>query len=132
MPQQLHNDACRHTLRLNLPEEKHSHGLRRLAAVEAARGSFDEAAGAVERATGDRLGKRQVEELAARTAPGSAPSGNALPVSNSGQVQVSVISGQAKIDADLSLLAAAVNLARLAVLNLLVNAGPGSWAVAPA
>src|SRR5450759_1182948 len=50
------------------PEEKHSHGLRRLAAVEAARGSFDEAAGAVERATGDRLGKRQVEELAARTA----------------------------------------------------------------
>jgi hypothetical protein len=53
---------------LNLPEEKHSHGLRRLAAVEAARGSFDEAAGAVERATGDRLGKRQVEELAARTA----------------------------------------------------------------
>ena len=68
MPQQLHNDACRHTVRLNLPEEKHSHGLRRLAAVEAARGSFDEAAGAVERATGDRLGKRQVEELAARTA----------------------------------------------------------------
>src|SRR5664280_1711648 len=53
---------------LNLPEEKHSHGLRRLAAVEAARGSFDEAAGAVERATGDRLGKRQVAELAARTA----------------------------------------------------------------
>jgi len=53
---------------LNLPEEKHSHGLRRLAAVEAARGSFDEAAGAVERATGDRLGKRQVEELTARTA----------------------------------------------------------------
>ena len=51
---------------LNLPAEKHSHGRRRLAAVEAARGSFDEAAGAVERATGDRLGKRQVEELAAR------------------------------------------------------------------
>jgi IS5 family transposase len=41
------------------------------------------------------------------------------------------VRGQAKIDADLSLLAAAVNLARLAVLNL-VNAGPGSWAVASA
>ena len=53
---------------LNLPAEKHSHGRRRLAAVEAARGSFDEATGAVERATGDRLGKRQVAELAARTA----------------------------------------------------------------
>ncbi len=37
---------------LNLPAEKHSHGLRRLAAVEAARGSFDDAAAAVERATG--------------------------------------------------------------------------------
>ena len=37
--------------------------------------------------------------------------------------------GQIKIDADLSLLAAAVNLARLAVLNL-VSTGPGSWAVA--
>src|SRR5450759_5194954 len=73
MPQQLHNDACRHTLRLNLPEEKHSHGLRRLAAVEAARGSFDEAAGAVEPATGDRLGKRQVEELAARSGARSPP-----------------------------------------------------------
>ena len=30
---------------LNLPAEQHSHGLRRLAAIEAARGSFDEAAG---------------------------------------------------------------------------------------
>jgi len=39
------------------------------------------------------------------------------------------VRGQIKIDADLSLLAAAVNLARLAVLNL-VSTGPGSWAVA--
>lgn len=53
---------------LNLPEEKHSHGLRRLAALEAARGSFEEALAAIDRATGVRLGKRQVEELAARTA----------------------------------------------------------------
>jgi hypothetical protein len=53
---------------LNLPAETHSHGLRRLAAVEAARGSFDDAAAAVGRATGVRLGKRQVEQLAARAA----------------------------------------------------------------
>jgi hypothetical protein len=53
---------------LNLPVEKHSHGLRTLAAVEAARGSFDDTAEAIQRATGVRLGKRQVEELAGRAA----------------------------------------------------------------
>jgi hypothetical protein len=53
---------------LNLPAEKHSHGLRRLVALEAARGSFDDAAAATERATGVRLGKRQVEALAAAAA----------------------------------------------------------------
>jgi hypothetical protein len=53
---------------LNLPEERHSHGLRRLVAVESARGSFAEAGGAVWRATGQRLGKRQVEQLAQRAA----------------------------------------------------------------
>jgi hypothetical protein len=53
---------------LNLPAEKHSHGLRRLALVEAARGSFDDTVAAIERATGQRLGKRQVEALAARAA----------------------------------------------------------------
>ncbi|MDP9461039.1 MAG: transposase [Actinomycetota bacterium] len=41
------------------------------------------------------------------------------------------VRGQDKITADLSLLAAAVNLARLAVLNL-ISTGPGSWAVAAA
>jgi hypothetical protein len=41
------------------------------------------------------------------------------------------VRGQDKITADLSLLAAAVNLARLAVLNL-VSTGSGSWAVAAA
>jgi hypothetical protein len=50
---------------LNLPEEKHSHGLRKLAAVESARGSMG---GAIARATGVRIGKRQVEELARRAA----------------------------------------------------------------
>lgn len=39
---------------LNLPVEKHSHGLRQLAALEAARGSFDDTAEAIERATGVR------------------------------------------------------------------------------
>ncbi|MGE5695804.1 MAG: ISKra4 family transposase [Candidatus Sericytochromatia bacterium] len=53
---------------LNLPAEKHSHGLRRLAATEATRGSFEEAAAAAGRATGTALGKRQVEELTVRTA----------------------------------------------------------------
>lgn len=53
---------------LNLPEEKHSHGLRRLAAIEAARGSMEAAGGAITRATGVRVGKRQVEELARRCA----------------------------------------------------------------
>jgi hypothetical protein len=53
---------------LNLPEEKHSHGLRRLAAAEAARGSHEAAAAAVARATGVRIGKRQLEELARRAA----------------------------------------------------------------
>jgi hypothetical protein len=52
----------------NLPVEKHSHGLRRLAAVEAARGSFTDAAAAVERATTVRIGKRQLEVLAAAAA----------------------------------------------------------------
>jgi hypothetical protein len=53
---------------LNLPEEKHSHGLRRLAATEAARGSMEAAGAAITRATGVRIGKRQVEELAFRCA----------------------------------------------------------------
>ena len=53
---------------LNLPEELHSHGLRELAAIEATRGSYEEAQGAISRATGVCLGKRQVEELAARAA----------------------------------------------------------------
>ena len=49
---------------LNLPVERHSHGLRKLAALEAGRGSFQDAVDAIWRSTGQRLGKRQVEELA--------------------------------------------------------------------
>ena len=51
---------------LNLPVERHSHGLRRLAAVETTRGSFDAAVAAIGRATGQDLGKRQTEQLTAR------------------------------------------------------------------
>ncbi len=53
---------------LNLPAERHSHGLRRLAAIEATRGSFDDAVDAIERATGQKVAKRQVEQLTARAA----------------------------------------------------------------
>ena len=74
---------------LNLPEEKHSHGLRKLAAVEAARGSMEAARAAVERAAGVRIAKRQLEELARRAAAdveafylnrvaGTAPDGHPL------------------------------------------------------
>ena len=74
---------------LNLPGEKHSHGLRRLAAVEAVRGSMEAAGTAIARATGVKIGKRQVESLTLRAAadvegfyasraPGPAPDGHAL------------------------------------------------------
>ena len=53
---------------LNLPVERHSHGLRKLCALEAARGSFADAVDAIGRQTGRRLGKRQVEELASLAA----------------------------------------------------------------
>jgi len=53
---------------LNLPVEKHSHGLRQLAAIEASRDSFDAAVEAIQRSTGQHLGKRQVEDLASGAA----------------------------------------------------------------
>jgi hypothetical protein len=53
---------------LNLPVEVHSHGLRELCAIESARGSFEEATEAIHRATGVSCGKRQVEQLAVRSA----------------------------------------------------------------
>jgi hypothetical protein len=53
---------------LNLPTEVHSHGLRRLATIESSRGSFEEATEAISRACGQRVGKRQVESLAAAAA----------------------------------------------------------------
>ena len=53
---------------LSLPVEKYSFGLRRLTALEAGRGSFEQTTAAIERATGVRLGRRQVSELIVRAA----------------------------------------------------------------
>jgi hypothetical protein len=52
----------------NLPVEKHSHGLRKLAALEAVRGWFTDAVTAIERSTTVRVGKRQLEALACAAA----------------------------------------------------------------
>lgn len=51
---------------LNLPAKHHLHGLRRPAALEAGRGAFTEGQETIERATGQRLGKRQLEGLCAQ------------------------------------------------------------------
>lgn len=53
---------------LNLPEELHSHGVRRLAAEEAAKGSFEEVVTSIGKNTGALLAKRQAEQLAERAA----------------------------------------------------------------
>ena len=53
---------------LNLPPEEHSHGVRRHAAEEVTRGSYDDATASIGRNTAATVGKRQVEQLAARAA----------------------------------------------------------------
>jgi hypothetical protein len=53
---------------LNLPPGKHSHGLGRLLAIEAQRGSIAQACAAVERATGVRVGTRQATGLICQAA----------------------------------------------------------------
>ncbi len=81
---------------LNLPAEKQSHGLRKLTAIESARGSFDDAAAAITRATGVSMGKRQAEQLALRAAadvdafyaggrPGPAPDEHVLVLTGDGK-----------------------------------------------
>lgn len=57
-------NLCPADAALNLPQETYSHGLRAIAATEAARGSFDEAVAAIDRASAVTVPKRQVEELA--------------------------------------------------------------------
>lgn len=53
-----HNNLYPADHALNLPEEKQSHGLRRLAAIESTRGSFTGASDAITRATGQRVANR--------------------------------------------------------------------------
>jgi cellobiose transport system substrate-binding protein len=53
---------------LDLPIGRHSHTPKKLAAIEAARGSFADAQAAIERATGTWTGRRQAIELVQRTA----------------------------------------------------------------
>ena len=53
---------------LNLPQELYSFGLRRRAAVEAAKGSFDETVESLARQTGTEVPKRQVEQIVQRAA----------------------------------------------------------------
>ena len=49
--------------RLNLPPARYSHGIRRLAALEAPRSSFEDAQAAIMRQTGQQIGTRQLREL---------------------------------------------------------------------
>jgi hypothetical protein len=81
---------------LNLPAEKHSHGVRRLAAVEAVRGCYQDAHDALARSGGSSVGKRQLEELTQRAAvdvdafyaqrrPGPRPEGDLLVLSVDGK-----------------------------------------------
>lgn len=53
---------------LNLPEEVYSHELRRRAAEEASKSSFDETVATIKQYTGAAIPKRQVEELVQRAA----------------------------------------------------------------
>jgi hypothetical protein len=63
-----HPDLHPMDAKLNLAPELYSHGLREMIAKEAARASFDEVVEMVGRYTGDRVAKRQVEELTVRAA----------------------------------------------------------------
>lgn len=53
---------------LNLPGDKYSFGVRRRAATEATRGSFDQARESIVTTTGSGICKRQVQELVVRSA----------------------------------------------------------------
>ena len=82
---------------LSLPAGRHSHGLGKMAAAAAARGSFEQACTQVRRQTGSVLGKRQCQELtraaaadfadfyAARRPPPDAAPGQVLVLSCDGK-----------------------------------------------
>jgi hypothetical protein len=63
-------NSCPADAALSLPGGRHSHSLARLAAIEAARGSFDAAHAAVARRCGPVIGKRQLEESVVNAAAG--------------------------------------------------------------
>jgi len=80
----------------NLPAGRHSDGLARLAVIESVRGSFDTAAEAVTRATGQTVGKPQMLGLAHRSAadvagfyagrrPGPSPDSDVLVMTDDGK-----------------------------------------------
>jgi hypothetical protein len=81
---------------LNLPEERHSHGVRRRAATEAARGSFDDATATLRAGSGAVVGKRQVEQLAARSAVDFEAFYAARPRAEAGLGEVLVVSVDGK------------------------------------
>ena len=81
---------------LNLGVEAHSHGLRALAALESARGSYEEATQAIERATGVQVGKRQVESLARMSAVDFEAFYSARPVPDVGVSDILIISADGK------------------------------------
>ncbi len=59
--------------KLNLPQERYSHELRRRAAEEASKNSFDETVETLAQYTGTKIPKRQVEELVRRAAQDFGP-----------------------------------------------------------
>ncbi len=81
---------------LNLPGERHSHGLRRWAAIEASRGSYDASVDAIVRATGQQVGKRQVERLTrqAATDVDAFYASRSSPQADSGDVVVLSVDGK--------------------------------------
>ena len=81
---------------LNLPPQRHSHGLRQLAAIESSRGSFEEARDAICRATGVSVAKRQVEGLARAAAADFEAFYQAEPRPVAEQGEVVVISADGK------------------------------------
>jgi hypothetical protein len=81
---------------LNLPDGLHSHGLRQLAAIESARGSFKEAKEALARITGVNVGQRQVERLARAAAVDVDAFYDQQPRPRAGRREVVVISADAK------------------------------------
>jgi hypothetical protein len=81
---------------LSLPAGRHSHGLAKMAACEAARGSLEQACAQVRSRTGCKLGTRQAQELVRAAAADFAGFYAARPAPAPGPGQVLVLSCDAK------------------------------------